>query len=261
MNSLLLKVLVTPALIGTASLAGRRWGHSISGWMIALPLTTGPITLFLAMSHGPAFAATAASATLAGGMSQAAFVTAYSQLAWRSKWPVALAAAVAGFASLTMFLQKVTLPLVPLCAGVFLVFILVLKALPRQTDPNESSETLPSRWDIPLRMLIATAFVVLLTTAASSLGPRLTGLLAPFPLFTATLAAFAHHQYGPAAAIRVLRGLMMGLFSYVSFFFMLALLLVPAGITPAFVAAILVMLTLQGLSLWLLQRRPTVPNP
>jgi hypothetical protein len=102
----------------------------------------------------------------------------------------------------------------------------------------------------------------LLTSLAPSFGPRLTGLLAPFPLFTATLAAFAHRQYGPAAAIRVLRGLMMGLFAYASFFFMLALLLVPAGIAPSFVLAFLVMLTLQGISLWLLQRHraPNLPD-
>ena len=260
MNTLLLKVLVTPALIGTASLAGRRWGHSVSGWLIALPLTTGPITLFLALSHGSAFAATAAAGTLSGGISQAAFVAAYSQLAWHSKWPVTLAAAVLGFAILTAVLQSLMLPLVPLCAVVFLVFILVLKALPRQADPNELSDALPSRWDIPFRMVIATAFVVLITTLAPSLGPRLTGLLAPFPLFTATLAAFAQHQHGPGAAIRVLRGLLMGLFSYASFFFVLALLLVPAGIALAFTVAILVMLTLQGISLWILQRSPRVAD-
>src|SRR5512142_2456766 len=194
MNLLLLKVLVTPALIGTASLAGRRWGHSISGWLIALPLTTGPITLFLALGHGPAFAATSAAGTLAGGLSQAAFVTAYSQLAWHWKWPAALAAAIAAFAILTALLQSLSLPLVPLWVVVSLVFTLVLKALPRQTDPDETNEALPSRWDIPLRMVIATAFVVLITALAPALGPRLTGLLAPFPLFTATLAAFAQRQ-------------------------------------------------------------------
>src|SRR5512146_500612 len=128
MNSLLLKVLVTPALIGTASLAGRRWGHSISGWLIALPLTTGPITLFLALSHGPAFAADSAAGTVAGGLSQAAFVAAYSQLAWRWKWPAALAAAIMAFGAATALLQQLVVPLIPLCALVFVVFILVLKA-------------------------------------------------------------------------------------------------------------------------------------
>lgn len=254
MNSLLLKVLVTPAIIGTASLAGRRWGHSISGWLIALPLTTGPITFFLALSHGPAFAANSAAGTLAGGISQAAFVAAYSQLAWRWKWPYALGAAVVAFAICTVVLEQVTLPVVPLCAMVFLVFILVLRALPRQTDPNEVEDVLPSRWDIPLRMLIATVFVVLLTALAPSLGPRLTGLLAPFPLFTTILIAFAHHQAGPAAAIKVLRGVLMGLFSYAGFFFVLATLLVPAGIGAAFAIAIITELAMQGIMLWLLQR-------
>ncbi len=260
MNNLLLKVLVTPALIGTASLAGRRWGHSISGWLIALPLTTGPITFFLALGHGPAFAATSAAGTLAGGLSQAAFVTAYSQLAWRWKWPPTLAASVVAFAILTALLQHFSFPLVPLWVLVSLVFTLVLKALPRQKDPDETSEALPSRWDIPLRMAIATAFVVLFTELAPAFGPRLTGLLAPFPLFTATLAAFAQHQHGPAAAIRVLRGLLMGLFSYASFFFVLAILLVPAGIGMAFAVAIVVMLTMQGIALWLLQRSGPVAD-
>ncbi len=255
MNTLLLKILVTPALIGTASLAGRRWGHSISGWLVALPLTTGPITLFLGLSHGPAFAASAAAGTLAGGISQAAFVIVYAQLAWHWKWPATLAAAILAFAILTALLQQFTFPLIPLCASVFLVFALVLRSLPRQMDPREMTESLPPRWDIPLRMTIATVFVVLITALASAFGARLTGLLAPFPLFTATLAAFAHHQYGPAAAMKVLRGLLMGLFSYASFFFVLAILLEPAGIAIAFAIAILVMLILQATSLWLLQRR------
>lgn len=258
MDLLLLKIVATPLLIGSASLAGRRWGHSISGWLIALPLTTGPITLFLALGHGPTFAAASAAGTLAGGISQAAFVMAYSQLAWRFKWPAALAAAVLSFAAFTALLQQLTPPLIPLCAVVFLVFTLVLRALPRQSGPKEANETLPSRWDIPLRMAIATVFVIGITALAPALGPRLTGLLAPFPLFTAILAAFAQHQSGPAAAIKVLRGLMMGLFSYASFFFILALLLIPAGIPLAFAVAIVAMLSLQGISLWLLQRNVAV---
>lgn len=254
MNSLLLKLIVTPAIIGTASLAGRRWGHSISGWLIALPLTTGPITFFLAISHGPAFAAASAAGTLAGGISQAAFLTAYSQLAPRWKWPSALAGAIFAFAACTAALEQVALPLIPLFVVIFLVFILVLRTLPREAVRKEAAAALQPRWDIPLRMLIATGFVVLITALAPALGPRLTGLLAPFPLFTTILAAFAHQQEGPQAAIRVLRGLVMGLFSYASFFFVLAMLLVPVGIGLAFAVAILTVIAMQGIALWLLQR-------
>ncbi|MCL4528388.1 MAG: hypothetical protein M1282_03130 [Chloroflexi bacterium] len=256
MNSLLLKVIVTPALIGTASLVGRRWGHSISGWIIALPLTTGPITFFLALTHGASFAATSAAGTVAGGLSQAAFALAYARLAPRVKWPYALVAACLSFFAVTAILNQFAFSLLPLYTAVLLAFATALRLLPRESKSDAAEESLPSRWDIPMRMVIATVFVVLLTGIASNLGPHLTGLIAPFPIFTATLAAFAHHQHGSAAAISVLRGLLMGLFSFASFFFTVAALIEGAGITIAFASAILVVLSLQGVSLWLLQRRP-----
>ena len=255
MNSLLLKVIVTPALIGTASLVGRRWGHSISGWIIALPLTTGPITFFLALTHGASFAATAATGTVAGGLSQAAFALTYARFAPRLKWPYALAAACLSFAAITAVLNQFTISLLPLYVAVLLSFVAALRLLPKGSRSEPDEEGLPSRWDIPMRMVIATVFVVLLTGIASNLGPHLTGLIAPFPIFTATLTAFAHHQHGPTAAVSVLRGLLMGLFSFASFFFAVALLIESAGITVAFVTAIFVVLSLQGVSLWLLQRR------
>ena len=66
MNTLLLKLIVTPVLIGAASLAGRRWGETLSGWFIGLPLTSGPICWFLAIEQGTGFTATAARGCLAG---------------------------------------------------------------------------------------------------------------------------------------------------------------------------------------------------
>jgi hypothetical protein len=253
--SLLLKILVTPSLIGAASLAGRRWGHSISGWLIALPLTTGPITFFLALTHGPSFAAVAAAGTLAGGFSQAVFSLTYARLSTRWKWLPTLLAACLAFGIFTAALQPFNFPLLLLYPSVLLAFLISFRFLPSDPHPEPAPESIPSRWDIPLRMTIATLFVLLMTGFAPALGPRLTGLLAPFPLFTSILAAFAHHQHGSAAAVNVLRGLLMGLFSFVSFFFVLALLLEPAGIAIAFTTAILVVFLFQGISLWLLQRR------
>lgn len=255
MSMLILKLLLTPSLIGAASLAGRKWGHAITGWIVAMPLTTGPITLFLALTQGSAFAARTAAGTLAGVFSLAAFVFAYSHLAGRWIWLSTLIASTLAFGLVTAALQNLTFPLVPLWAGVVLVLALAIRLLPREAPAEAPAEGLPGRWDIPLRMAIATAFVLLITGIAPLLGPHLTGLLIPFPIFTATVAAFAHHQHGPTAAISVFRGLLMGLFSYTSFMFTLALLLERAGIALAFVIAILVVGVLQAISLWLLQHR------
>ncbi|HET7343490.1 MAG TPA: hypothetical protein VFL90_18640, partial [Methylomirabilota bacterium] len=56
---LLLKLAATPLLIAGASLAGRRWGPAVGGWLVGLPLTSGPVAVFLALEHGAAFAAAA----------------------------------------------------------------------------------------------------------------------------------------------------------------------------------------------------------
>src|SRR5260370_28311921 len=71
MDILVLNLVATPLLIGMASLAGRRWGETISGWFIGLPLTSGPVCFFLAVEQGRSFAAAAARGCLAGAAAEA----------------------------------------------------------------------------------------------------------------------------------------------------------------------------------------------
>src|SRR5437879_3357737 len=60
MDILIFKLVAAPLLIGAASLAARRWGETVSGWLIGLPLTSGPVCFFLAVEQGSGFAAAAA---------------------------------------------------------------------------------------------------------------------------------------------------------------------------------------------------------
>ncbi len=251
MSSLVLKLFLTPALIGVTSLAGRRWGPGVSGWLVGLPFTSGPIVLFLTLDHGAAFAAAAAAGTLAGGISQATFCVAYGRLARRWHWPLALFGSSLLFAASTAALQHLDLPLMPLTLAVLAVLAVALRLMPASDEAPAAS--LP-RWDIPARMGLATAFVLLLTGLAPALGPRLTGLLAPYPLYAAILAVFAHHLQGPIPAAGVLRGLLFGLFAFAGCFFTLAALLERGGIAVAFSAAIAVALAVQAGSLWAMQQ-------
>lgn len=256
MDTLTLKLLLTPALIGAASLAGRRWGPTVSGWMVGLPLTSGPIAFFLALNHGLAFARTAAVATLVGAISQALFCLAYGRLAPRFGWPFTLACSVLAFAGATAALHYVTGRLLPLFVMVLVVLMVALALMPgRSGIPARAAAALPP-WDIPLRMAVATAFVVALTGLAPTLGPRLTGLLAPFPLYAATLAVFAHRLEGARSAAGVLKGLLLGLFAFAGFFVVLAALIEQAGIAAAFGGA----LVFQGGSLCWLRRVARSPT-
>jgi uncharacterized membrane protein (GlpM family) len=255
MDTLLLKLVLTPALIGAASLAGRRWGQSIGGWLVGLPLTAGPVAFFIALDHGAQAAAAAALGSLAGAAVESCFGPAYAWTARRGPWPLAFAAGTLAFAVggyLVQRLQIIALGPLPIFLGVIGVLLLMLRLMPGHGTAGPAA-TLP-RWDIPARMAVATAVVVALTAAASYLGAALTGMLATFPIYAGTLTVFAHHLEGGRAAARVLRGLLYGLFSLASFFVTLALLIGRLGIAPAFLGAIAASLLAQGISLVVMQR-------
>src|SRR3989442_6477667 len=111
MTVLALKIVLTPTLIAIATLAGRRWGPSIGGWLVGLPFTSGPVSLFLALEQGTSFAAAAAAGSIAGAAASALFAVAYAAMARRSRWPASLAVA----------------------SGVFFAAVVGLRALPRRS--------------------------------------------------------------------------------------------------------------------------------
>lgn len=246
-GALALKLVLTPVLIGVASLAGRRWGSGVGGWLIGIPFTSGPIAFFLALDPGPRFASAAAAGIMAGTASQASFCLAYSWIAQRQGWVASLGAATLAFAGATIVLNAVAMPAPAVFVVMIVVLVVALFLMPGLDARPAEAVDFPS-WDIPARIVVATVFVVALTGVAPLLGPRLAGLLAPFPLYGTVLAAFAHRLQGSESAVGVLRGLLLGLFAFASFFLVLALLL-PSGIASAFGSAIAVGLTVQGAAL------------
>ncbi len=253
MNILVLKLVLAPIIIGSASLAGRKWGPAVSGWIVGLPLTSGPVIFFLALSHDVSFAANAALGVISGGLSLVAYALTYAWLATRFRWYVALAGSLLIFALSTTLLQNITFHLIPIFLIVCLVIALGLRLMPKKDV--EPGETKPGKWDIPTRILIGTSFILLITWSASFIGPRLTGLLTTVPLYVTILTIFAHRHQGPAAAAHVLRGLLYGLFAFAGFFITLGLLIEKVGISWSFLSAITVALAIQGTSLWILRQR------
>src|SRR3954468_7151692 len=97
---LLIKLTLAPLLVAAATLVARRWGPRVGGLFVGLPLTTGPIFLFLALDQGLDFAARATVGILSGLVGLAAFALAYAAASCRISWVGSLAlAAVAFFAA------------------------------------------------------------------------------------------------------------------------------------------------------------------
>jgi hypothetical protein len=111
MDMLALKLILAPLIIGSASLAGRKWGPAVSGWIVGMPLTSGPVIFFVAVSHEKAFAANAALGVLSGGLSLVAYALTYSWLAVKFRWQIAIAGSLFVFSISTALLQNFTFPL------------------------------------------------------------------------------------------------------------------------------------------------------
>jgi len=252
MNSVLaLKLFLVPSLIYAVTLAGRRWGPAVAGWLSAFPIVAGPILLAISLEQGAGFAATAAEGTLMAVFAMIAFSLVY---AWSSGWmgvagamPVALGAwalAVAG-------LQSVRLPL-PFAA---LAVVAALLAAPRLFPPRSSApaaigaaQVARRGGDLPWRMLAGAVLVMSVSAAAAGLGPRLSGFFAMFPVMGTVLVGFTHVQAGRDSAVQLLRGTMLGYFAFAAFCVAIALLLRAQAVAVSFFCAFVFALTIQLLA-------------
>lgn len=254
MNILLLKLILAPLIIGSASFAGRKWGSAVSGWLIGLPLTSGPVVFFLSFTHENDFMLASILGTLSGGFALVAFCLTYAWLATRFRWAIAMIGSLLVFVAVMVLMQNIIISLMPVFTLVILTILLGMGLMPKQTGVV-TAEAKPGSWDIPARILIGTGFILLLTEIAVVIGPRLTGLLSTMPLYTVILTVFAHRLQGSIGAISVLRGLLFGMFSFASFFFTLGIVIGRLSPGTSFIVAIMITLLIQGITLQILPEK------
>lgn len=277
---LMLKLVLAPLLIGAASLVGRWWGPRAGGWFAALPLTSGPVVVVVAIERGPVFAAQACQGVLLALVSLAGFALAYERASRRVGWPASSAIGGGAYLVGTWALRDVELSLVSTMLLVCGVLIAALCRVPDRAGPSHHRPSrrrdarprrrrprradapacrpsvdsiggkLTTRWQqaasnligdadraVLLRMAIAALLVAAVTAAAGAVGPRMSGLLTPFPVAATILAASTHRAEGSEAAGQLLRGLLAGLFSFALFFLIAGLALTRWGMMSAFIAA------------------------
>ena len=257
MSVLAAKVVLTPLLIALATLVARRWGPVIGGWIAGLPLTSGPVSVFLAVEQGRRFAATAAQATLVGLIAVVTFCVGYSLAAVRRDWVASCALGLLGYFLAVLLLSTISPAIYPSIVLVYLAiggatFLLGTSPVKAAARPQYSS------WDLPLRMVAATGMVLLITAVARRIGPNWSGLLSPFPVFASVMAVFSHRNDGPQAAIGLLRGVVIGSFAFAGFFFVVALVIKTWSIPATYWLAATVALIVNAISLIrMLRTRPS----
>lgn len=243
---LLLKLSLVPTLIACITLAGRRWGPAVAGWLSAFPVVAAPILFFIALEQGPQFAAAAAAATLSAVLAILVFALAYAWAATRLEWPASVLAAFCAYALAVATLKAWAPPLA--VAGVVVLAALLLVARWFPVLPASTSSRSATGGDLHLRMMAAAILVLLVTQFSVQLGPQLSGIFAMFPVMSSVLTVFTHRKAGAGAAVALLRGTVFGYFAFAAFCIVLSLLLVQVSLGIAFLSALTCAVLVQLLS-------------
>lgn len=233
----LLRLALVPAAVWLASLAARRFGHKVSGYLGGMPLIGGPITLFLAIDHGAAFAARSALFTLAAVAAQAAHLLAFGAVGRRTgRWWLALPAGWTCFAIVSSGVARVEWT--PAVAGIAAAMGLAAAALALPHFQGRAPMPAIPRLELHLRLVVALALAAFILWGASRFGPVVSGVLLSLPVTGSIMPPFTLALYGTDGMARLLRGFVFGLCGFATFFIVVAAGATAWGLAPAFVAAV-----------------------
>ncbi len=245
------KLTLVPLLILGITAAGRRWGPSVAGWLSAFPVVAGPILFFMTLEQGSSFGAEAAVSMLLTIVAHLCFGVAYAWAACRQSWPVSLAVALGVYAVAVALLNAVHLGLPGSTALVIALLGIAGYGYPKATLQRAPAPPQNVRVDLLLRMVAGAVLVVAVSWAAGSLGARLAGLLAMFPVLGVVLAVFSHRQAGAGFTVALLRNMVRGYYAFGAFCITVAVGLPAWGVPTSFAWATVVALAVQ----WTTRRR------
>ncbi|AEI51544.1 hypothetical protein [Runella slithyformis] len=241
MTVLFFKLTMMPVVIGGITLISRKWGNSIGGIIGSMPWVAGPILVFFILEQGTAFGIRAIPGILTGVVSLVGFCFCYALVSKRFGWFPTLLSSYSAFVATALVLDALRLSLWSVYGVAVVSIVTALRRFPLPAaESTPSRRALPPKFDIPFRMLVATLFVLAITTLAKALGPTWSGILTPFPIITSILAIFTHYLQGSNAAITILKGIMLGLVGFTTFLFLQAFFLREFPIAVSFLLAFVI---------------------
>ncbi|SMC28794.1 hypothetical protein SAMN02745857_03413 [Andreprevotia lacus DSM 23236] len=259
MNSaMLVKLFAGPAVIGLASLAGKRWGPGVAGLLGGMPLISSCVIAALWLQYGQDYATQVASASPVGLWGNLVYMLAvgYASIRFdgqRWGWLGILLCGWFAYAAVALLVVWAGIER-SLLWGLLVLPSLLLAARYLLPAPKAAPRLMPlPRVELLARMLAAFLLVTVLTGLTQLLGPGLTGLLAPSPVVATVLPAFTMAGAGSNAVLLQMRGFLIGLVGMGASLICLAPLAVHLNAWAAPVAILIAIASGLGAN-WLMQR-------
>jgi hypothetical protein len=244
---------VTAAFLLAATITAERSGPLIGGLVATLPISAGPVYIFLALDHGAPFIAQGALGSLVTNSINVIYALIYALLAQKRPLAISLGVAFASWLALIWASGWVawTLPSAILL-NVVVIGVSYWLSAPLRHAPMPR---VAMRWyDLVLRAAMVAVLVGVVVTLSFRIGPTASGNLAVFPIVLTSIMIILHHRVGGPATAAVMANAVIGLGGFALAVIALNLSAVPLGSAPALALALAVSLGC-NLLLYLVRKR------
>jgi hypothetical protein len=204
------KMAITALFVSVATIIAERLGAAVGALVATLPVSAGPVYVFLALDHDATFISASAVASLALNAATAVFVTVYVLMAQRRSLWISVSLAFTAWLATTLALGPVhwtapsafvlNLVVFALCFWIVRPFCLV-----------PMPPTIRPWYDFVVRAGMVALLVGAVVTLSFRIGPTGSGVLAVFPVIYTSIMVILHRRVGGPATAAVLANTVPGL--------------------------------------------------
>lgn len=208
--TLIVRMAVTAAFLLAATVTAERAGPLVGGLVATLPISAGPVYIFLAMDHGAHFIGESALGSLVSNGINIVFALTYALLAQKRSLAVSLSGAFAVWVALSWLSHFVAWTL--LAAIAFNVVVLAMALWLSSSLRHVRSPQVKARWhDLVIRAVMVALLVGTVVTLSYHIGPVASGNLAVFPIVLSSIIVILHRRVGGPATAAVMANAVIGL--------------------------------------------------
>lgn len=208
--TLVLKMAITAGFLLAATIIAERAGPLVGGLFATLPISAGPVYVFLAMDHDAHFIGQAALGSLVTNAINIVFAVTYAVLAQKRSMGVSLVGTYALWLIAFYAAAHVTWTL----PTALLLNAAALGVGMWITHPlrHVRVAALQARWyDLLLRAAMVAALVGTVVTMSFAIGPRLSGAITVAPIVLTSIIIVLHRRIGGPATAAILANAVIGL--------------------------------------------------
>jgi hypothetical protein len=207
--TLIVKMAVTAAFLLAATVTAERAGPLVGGLVATLPVSAGPVYIFLALDHDAHFIAQAALGSLGTNAINVIFAVTYTLLAQKRSLFVSLGGAYAMWLALSYLSGGAHWPL--LTAIAINVVVIGISMWVVHSFRHVRVMAVRPRWyELLMRAGLVAALVGVVITLSFTIGPSLSGSFAVFPVTLTSIMIILHRRIGGPATAAVMANTIVG---------------------------------------------------